>query len=291
MPFKHIAGAVREVGHPSFGAGAHLMPSRNGTAASEAASEMASEMASDVAPAAARAESVAADLELRTTFVERKKQYHLLNPKAKIDLVDALRREKEKAERHVADIKAQRERQRAEGLRNKIVVDPSASRPFLDMIARVRTNHAALTKLDFSVGAWWLNGADVITLAEALKQNTTVTELNFHGNSLGVQGAETLAGMLKTNRTLTALNLGGNGITSAGAKSIADSLYFNGGPALRVLQLYSNSITDDGANALGFALGGTKVPQNPAPCTLHPAPKYGLRARRHRGAVHARAVQ
>ena len=70
-----------------------------------------------------------------------------------------------------------------------------------------------------------------------MKQNTTVTELNFHGNSLGVQGAETLAGMLKTNRTLTALNLGGNGITSAGAKSIADSLYFNGGPALRVLQL------------------------------------------------------
>jgi len=123
---------------------------------------------------------------------------------------------------------------------------------------KASANHQALTKLDFSVGAWWLSGADVLALADVLKGNTTVTDINFHGNSLGAQGAAALAGMLKVNTCVTALNLGGNHITNVGATSLAASLH---APtcALRSLLLYSNSIADDGACDLAFALGGTRV--------------------------------
>ena len=192
------------------------------------------------------------------TFRERKSTYGTLNSHAKVELVEALRREKEKEARHRADIKAQREKAKEEALKNKIVVDPSASRPFKDLMTKASANHAALTKLDFSVGAWWLSGADVIALADVLKRNTTVTDVNFHGNSLGAQGAGTLGVMLKTNTCITALNLGGNQITSVGATSLAESLHEHT-CALRSLLLYSNSISDDGACALAFALGGTKV--------------------------------
>lgn len=192
------------------------------------------------------------------TFRARKQTYGTLSTTGRIELVDALRREKDKTARHLVDAKAQRERAREDSLKTKIVVDPSASRPFKDLIAKAERNHAALTKLDFSVGAWWLSGADVVALAEVLKHNTTITDVNFHGNSLAAQGAAALAGMLKINSSITALNLGGNQITSVGAKALAESLH---APkcALRSLLLYSNSITDDGVYALAFALGGTKI--------------------------------
>ena len=137
------------------------------------------------------------------SFRDRKKTYGTLNTTAKIDLVEALQREKEKQARHLADIKAQREKAREDALKNKIVVEPSASRPFKDLMTKASANHAALTKLDFSVGAWWLEATDVLSLAEVLKRNTTVREVNFHGNSLGPQGATALASTIMVNTTIT----------------------------------------------------------------------------------------
>ena len=200
------------------------------------------------------------------TFRERKSTLGSASTSTKIELVEALRREKEKTARHLAEAKAQREQAKSEALKVKIVVDPSASRPFKDLMAKATANHAALTKLDFSVGAWWLSGADVLALAEVLKHNTTVTDINFHGNSLAAQGAAALAGALRVNSCITALNLGGNQITSVGARSLAESLL---APtcALRSLLLYSNAITDDGVLELAFALGGSRTGPPPPLCS------------------------
>ena len=109
-------------------------------------------------------------------------------------------------------------------------------------MVKAGANHPSLTKLDFSVGAWWLSGADVLALADVLKRNSTVTDINFHGNSLAAQGATAMAEMLKTNTSITSLNLGtpftrftrtqvqiltrrkallgGNHFTSVGARSL-----------------------------------------------------------------------
>ena len=75
-------------------------------------------------------------------------------------------------------------------------------------MVKAGANHPSLTKLDFSVGAWWLSGADVLALADVLKRNSTVTDINFHGNSLAAQGATAMAEMLQTNTSITSLNLG-----------------------------------------------------------------------------------
>ena len=208
------------------------------------------------------------------TIRERKQALATVSTSTKIELVEALRREKEKTARHLADARAQRERAKSEALKVKIVVDPSASRPFKDLVARATANHPALTKLDFSVGAWWLSGADVLALAEVLKHNTTVTDVNFHGNSLAAQGAAALADALRVNSCITALNLGGNQITSVGARSLAESLQ-SPTCALRSLLLYSNAITDDGVFELAFALGSSKTGPPPPvcrcmPCSRHP---------------------
>ena len=114
------------------------------------------------------------------TFRERKQTYGTLSTTARIELVDALKREKDKTARHLADAKAQREKAKQTSLKTTIVLDPSASRPFKDLIAKAERNHAALTTLDFSVGAWWLSGADVIALAEVLKRNFTVTGIDSY---------------------------------------------------------------------------------------------------------------
>ena len=210
------------------------------------------------------------------TIRERKQALATVSTSTKIELVEALRREKEKTARHLADARAQRERAKSEALKVKIVVDPSASRPFKDLVARATANHPALTKLDFSVGAWWLSGADVLALAEVLKHNTTVTDVNFHGNSLAAQGAAALADALRVNSCITALNLGGNQITSVGARSLAESLQSTT-CALRSLLLYSNAITDDGVFELAFALGGSKTGPPPPVCHCMPCSHHAIR--------------
>ena len=60
-----------------------------------------------------------------------------------------------------------------------------------------------LTFIDNSIG---VEGAK--ELAEALKTNTTLTEINLGDNSIGGEGAKAIAEALKTNTTLTQINLG-----------------------------------------------------------------------------------
>ena len=58
-------------------------------------------------------------------------------------------------------------------------------------------------------------------LADALKENTTLTALYLNGNDIGAEGAAALVDALKENTTLTTLlYLNGNDIDDEGAAAV-----------------------------------------------------------------------
>lgn len=61
-------------------------------------------------------------------------------------------------------------------------------------------------------------------LANLLKTNTIIQNLNLEGNDLQAVGAKSIAQMLTVNKTLTFLSLQENFIENEGAVAIAESL-------------------------------------------------------------------
>ena len=94
--------------------------------------------------------------------------------------------------------------------------------------------------------------ADIGLLAEALKVNSTLTELNLRANRIGDQVATGLAEALKENSTLTKLNLCFNDIGHQGATGLAKALKVNS--KLAELNLDGNDIGDQSATGLAEAL-------------------------------------
>ncbi|KAF9334605.1 hypothetical protein BG006_001841 [Podila minutissima] len=88
-------------------------------------------------------------------------------------------------------------------------------------------------------------------LSEALKTNSTLTTLDFWGNSIGYEGA-VLAEALKTSSNLAALKLQGSEIKDTGAQALAEALKISS--TLTCLYLQNNLIGDIGAKALAEAL-------------------------------------
>ena len=74
----------------------------------------------------------------------------------------------------------------------------------------------------------------------------------MNANRIGVDGAKAIAEALKVNPVLTELDLYNNQIRDDGAKAIAEALKVN--PVLTTLYLGYNSIGDDGAKAIAEAL-------------------------------------
>ena len=64
-------------------------------------------------------------------------------------------------------------------------------------------------------------------VAEALKVNTSLTEIHLDGNNIGAEGAKYVAEALKVNTSLTKIHLGGNNIGAEGAKYVAEALKVN----------------------------------------------------------------
>ena len=93
---------------------------------------------------------------------------------------------------------------------------------------------------------------DIVLLAEALKKNSTLTELYLYDNAIGDQGATGLAEALKVNSTLTVLESHLNEIGDQGATSLAEALKRNS--SLTKLDLSFNGIGDQGATGLAEAL-------------------------------------
>ena len=102
-----------------------------------------------------------------------------------------------------------------------------------------------------------LSAANVVVLADVLKYNTTVTELDLCGNNIGDAGAASLAGKLQSITTLKVLKLSRNDIGDAGVAGLAGALEIN--TALTELYFSSNCIGEAGAAAVADALKSNKT--------------------------------
>ena len=97
-------------------------------------------------------------------------------------------------------------------------------------------NFSQLCELDIYDGSITDVGAK--TLADALHQNSTLTDLCLNNNDIGDAGAEALAKALHHNSTLQALYLVCNSIGDTGAVALAKALHHNS--TLQSLSLYGN---------------------------------------------------
>ena len=89
-------------------------------------------------------------------------------------------------------------------------------------------------------------------IADALRINASLTDLNLESNQLGPEGGVALAEALRVNASLTVLNLYGNQLDAAGGSAIADALRVNA--SLMSLDLLNNSIGAKGGMAFADAL-------------------------------------
>jgi Ran GTPase-activating protein (RanGAP) involved in mRNA processing and transport len=97
-----------------------------------------------------------------------------------------------------------------------------------------------------------IENVEAIALAEALKVNTTLTELYLSGNKIEPAGAQAIAGALEVNTALTELKIANSNIGDVGAQALAGALEKN--KTLTKLDLSGNKIGDDGVEALAKAL-------------------------------------
>ena len=87
---------------------------------------------------------------------------------------------------------------------------------------------------------------------EALTVNTTLTNLNLSGGTIGDSGAGSLSAVIKVNTRLTHLDLSMNNIGDSGAASLSDAIKVN--TELTYLNLSVNNIGDSGAASLSVAI-------------------------------------
>ncbi|XP_011270818.1 hypothetical protein CAOG_09085 [Capsaspora owczarzaki ATCC 30864] len=122
-------------------------------------------------------------------------------------------------------------------------------------IAEALKENTTLTWLELQLNRIDLAGARAI--AEALKVNTTVTRLYLNSSLTGDAGVQAIAEALRVNKTLSCLNLDFNQIGDGGAWAIAEALKVN--TALTALLLEFNQIGDAGACAIAAALKANKT--------------------------------
>ncbi|PFX18326.1 Nucleotide-binding oligomerization domain-containing protein 2 [Stylophora pistillata] len=111
---------------------------------------------------------------------------------------------------------------------------------------------SALQVKSVSLRSGEMNDDGAVILANVLKENRTVTNLNLSRNNIGDDGATGLAEALKSNVSLKELNLSRNKIGGVGAASLGEAL--NGETSLEVLDLRENKIGEAGFEALAEGL-------------------------------------
>ena len=108
------------------------------------------------------------------------------------------------------------------------------------------------------VNAFNLNGNEELSdqgtfhIAEKLKANTSLMELQLYTCGLTAKGVGYIAGALEVNNSLKTLNLGGNGIYDEGVKHLASALSKN--HHLKSLELSSCGMTDQGLKHIADSL-------------------------------------
>ena len=117
-------------------------------------------------------------------------------------------------------------------------------------LAEVLKFNSTVTELDLSRND--ISDAGAAALAEAIKTNSTVKVLNLSKIGIGEAGAAALAEAIKTNSTVTELDLSRNGFGAAGAAALAEAIKTNS--TVTELDLSVNSIGEAGAAALAEAI-------------------------------------
>ena len=135
-------------------------------------------------------------------------------------------------------------------LKNAVVKNTTLGKVHIASLAEAMKVNTTLTQLDLQHNN--IGDAGAASLAEAMKVNTTLTQLELWANNIGAAGAASLAEAMKVNTTLTRLYLPYNNFGAAGAASLAEAIKVN--TTLTQLYLSSNSIGDAGAASLAEAM-------------------------------------
>ena len=120
----------------------------------------------------------------------------------------------------------------------------------LSLVEVLKTNASSLTSLLLSDIK--ISHQSLKSIAEVLRVNSTLKDLKFEGNKVGVGGTELIAESLKANTTLKLLSLSRNNIKAKCGRLFSDSLKVNG--TLESLTLAENALGSRGAQLLSEGL-------------------------------------
>ena len=120
----------------------------------------------------------------------------------------------------------------------------------LSLVKVLKTNASNLTSLLLSDIK--ISHQSLKSIAEVLRVNSTLKNLKFEGNKVGVGGAKSIAESLKTNTTLKLLSLSRNNIKAKCGRLFSDSLKVN--RTLESLTLAENALGSRGAQLLSEGL-------------------------------------
>ena len=104
-----------------------------------------------------------------------------------------------------------------------------------------------------------IDDAGAATLADVVRQTTTITSLNLGGNNFGNAGVAALAAALPVQATVTCLRMDAIHMTAAGVISLAEALRVDAMRGLTSLDIGSNRVFYEGATALANALRTNKT--------------------------------
>ena len=120
----------------------------------------------------------------------------------------------------------------------------------LSLVEVLKTNASSLTSLLLSDIK--ISHQSLRSIAEVLRVNSTLKDLKFEGNKVGVGGTKLIAESLKANTTLKLLSLSRNNIKAKCGSLFSDSLKVNG--TLESLTLAKNALGSRGAQLLSDGL-------------------------------------
>ena len=120
----------------------------------------------------------------------------------------------------------------------------------LSLVEVLKTNTSSLTSLLLSDIK--ISHQSLKSIAEVLRVNSTLKDLKFEGNKVGVGGTKLIAESLKANTTLKLLSLSRNNIKAKCGRLFSDSLKVNG--TLESLTLAKNALGSRGAQCLSDGL-------------------------------------
>ena len=120
----------------------------------------------------------------------------------------------------------------------------------LSLVEVLKTNASSLTSLLLSDIK--ISHQSIKSIVEVLRVNSTLKNLEFEGNKVGVSGTKLIAESLKANTTLKLLSLSRNNIKAKCGRLFSDSLKVNG--TLESLTLANNALGSRGAQLLSEGL-------------------------------------